>query len=251
MGIEKLEAIVLRSFPLGDTSRVVHLLTAERGRVHVVAKGVRGPRSRFGAALEPFTRLAAVVYYRTERDLQLLSQAEIVTRRAVLGNSVVRFAYASAVIELVDQALAGEERTAGLFELVDATLAGLEQVAEAELRFAFMAFIVRLLAAAGYRPELGHCVVCGGGIGEGTAFLAERGGLGCRRCASADPGALPLATEARGALAELAAGAAPRVIGRAAGDEMARALDAFLRAHLPRYRGLRSLKVVREVSAGG
>ena len=105
MGIEKMEAIVMLTFPFGDTSRIAHLFSVERGRVHVLAKGVRGPRGRFGAALEPFTRIGAVIYYKNGRDLQFLSQAEILGRRSVLGSSLLRFAYAGAVLELLDQAL--------------------------------------------------------------------------------------------------------------------------------------------------
>ncbi len=304
MGIEKIEAIVIRSYPLGETSRIVQLLSPERGRLAVVAKGVRGPRSRFGAALEPFTTIGAVIYYKPERDLQFLSQAEIRARHAVLASSILRFAYASAVVELLDQALAGEEPPGVLYGLVQAALTSLEQVPEDALRGAFMGYVAQLLAVLGYRPELGRCVTCGGEAGEGAAWNAARGGVVCPRCAANDAAATPFSAAARATLAALlgaagtsaarlaaagapaaplaaagtsaarlaAAGApaalpgpagppaAPAVpaafaapagpaLERALGDELARALDAFMRMHLPRYRGLRSLKVVREVSA--
>jgi DNA repair protein RecO (recombination protein O) len=251
MGIEKIEAIVMRSYPLGDTSRVVHLLSAERGRVHVVAKGVRGPRNRFGAALEPFTRIGAVVYYRAERDLQFLNQAEILARRAVLANSLKRFAYGSAVIELLDQALAGEEPAKELFALVDTALSELERVPEEALRAAFMAYIARLVSLLGYRPELRRCVACRREPEGGIAFVAARGGVACPACVERDPRAIRLSGEARTELVRLMAGKAPSELPRALGDERARALDGFLRAHLPRYRGLRSLKMVKELSVVG
>jgi len=249
MGIEKIQALVMRSFPLGDTSRIVHLLSAERGRVHVVAKGVRGPRGRFGAALEPFTRIGAVIYYRAERDLQFLSQAEILTRRDVLGSSLARFAYASAVIELLDQALAGEEPAQGLFALVDSSLESLERVPEEELKGVFMTYAFTLMGLLGYRPELGRCVVCGRDPGDSAAFAAARGGVVCRACAGTE--ALRLSAEALAGLKRLFAGGALVDLSRAAADDLARGLDAFLRAHLPRYRGLRSLKMAHEVSVVG
>jgi DNA repair protein RecO (recombination protein O) len=267
MGIEKIEAIVIRSYPLGDTSRIVQLLSPERGRLAVVAKGVRGPKSRFGAALEPFTTIGAVIYYKPDRDLQFLSQAEIRARRAVLASSILRFAYASAVVELLDQALAGEEPPGALYDLVQSTLVELEHAPEDALRGVFMGYVARLLAMLGYRPELAHCVTCRGEVGEGAAWDAGRGGVVCARCAADDATATPFSAAARATLAAfLAAGpasaaptAAPATavstapaspaLERALGDELARALDAFMRMHLPRYRGLRSLKVVREVSA--
>ncbi len=251
MGIEKTAALVMRSYPLGDTSRIVHLLSPTRGRLSVVAKGVRGPKSRFGAALEPFTAISAVIYYRPDRDLQFLSQAEILGRRAVLASSILRFAYASAVIELLDQALVGEEPAEALYLLIASTLDELEQAPEEALRGAFMGYIARLVGVLGYSPELGRCVRCAGSVGDGAGWHAERGGLICRRCAEHDAAATPFSREALAVLVSLVAGAGAPVLPRPLGDELARALDAFLRAHLPRYRGLRSLKVVREVSEAG
>src|SRR3954454_11416245 len=53
--ILKTEAVVLRSFRLGEADRVLHLYTLDRGRVGAVAKGIRRTRSRFGARLEPLS----------------------------------------------------------------------------------------------------------------------------------------------------------------------------------------------------
>jgi DNA repair protein RecO (recombination protein O) len=256
MGIEKVEAIVMRTFPFGDTSRIAHLFTVERGRVHVLAKGVRGPKVRFGAALEPFTRIGAVIYYKHGRELQFISQAEILGRRSVLASSILRFAYAGAVLELLDQALAGEEPPGPLFTLIDSALSVLETIPEEALRAAFMGYIAGLLDVLGYRPELQHCVGCRNGVGEdgareGLGWSALRGGLLCARCAAPEPTAMPLSADCRTGLAVLLAGGVPPELPRPLGDEMARVLDGFLRAHLPRYRGLRALKVVRELTAVG
>ncbi|MGD8396094.1 MAG: DNA repair protein RecO [Candidatus Eiseniibacteriota bacterium] len=245
MAIERLEAIVLRSYPLRDTSRIVHLLTLERGHVKVVAKGARTPRSRFGAALEPFTQIRAVIYYKAQRDLQLLSQADIVCARRVLGRSVVRFAYASAVIELLEQVLAGEEAHAPLYEEVAATLSAIETAPEAELRARFMGFVLRLLALLGYRPELERCVVCERPIAAGRGFDALRGGVVCGACYAGDPGAQPLSEAGRRLMQRLGTSMAGERLERATGDEVARVLDVFLRMHLPSYRRLRSLELVR------
>ena len=47
------DALVLRTYKLGETSKVVVLLTRERGKVRAVAKGARGARPRYQSALEP------------------------------------------------------------------------------------------------------------------------------------------------------------------------------------------------------
>src|SRR5215218_197978 len=56
------EAVVLRSFRLGEADRVLHVYTADRGRVGAVAKGVRRTKSRFGARLEPLSHVELVLH---------------------------------------------------------------------------------------------------------------------------------------------------------------------------------------------
>ena len=58
----KTEAIVLRSIRFGEADRILHLYTADRGRVNAIAKGSRRPRSRFGGRLEPFFRVDLVLH---------------------------------------------------------------------------------------------------------------------------------------------------------------------------------------------
>jgi len=243
MGIERLDAIVMRSYPLRDTSRIVHLFTRDHGHVKVVAKGARAPGNRFGSALEPFTRIQALIYYRPSRDLQLLSQADITTRRRVLGASILRYAYASAVLELLGQVLVSEDAQPALFELLDGTLVRFETLPEEELRVGFIGFVVRMLELIGYRPELERCVQCRTAIDGGCGFDATRGGVVCRRCAPSTP--LALSGVAREVLRAAQDDAEPAGVAARVADEMARVLDAFLRAHIHRYRRLKSLDLVR------
>src|SRR5205085_10691062 len=56
------EAVVLRSFRLGEADRVLHLYTLDRGRVGAVAKGIRKTKSRFGARLEPLSHVDVLLH---------------------------------------------------------------------------------------------------------------------------------------------------------------------------------------------
>ena len=61
-GSFKTEAIVLRSIRYGEADRVLHLYTADRGRLGAVAKGVRRVKSRLGGRLEPLSRVRLVMH---------------------------------------------------------------------------------------------------------------------------------------------------------------------------------------------
>src|SRR5712692_9929177 len=72
----KTEAVVLRSFRLGEADRVLHLYTLERGRIGAVAKGIRKTKSRFGARLEPLSHVELMLYQGSS-ELQTVTGVEL------------------------------------------------------------------------------------------------------------------------------------------------------------------------------
>ena len=68
------QGIVLRTMRLGEADRIVTLMSAGRGKIRAVAKGVRKTKSRFGGRLEPMTHVAALFY--EGRELDIITQAE-------------------------------------------------------------------------------------------------------------------------------------------------------------------------------
>jgi DNA repair protein RecO (recombination protein O) len=70
------DALVLRTYKLGEADRIVVFLTRERGKKRGVAPGARRLRSRFAGALEPLTE-ARLAYFESERrELVSLNYAE-------------------------------------------------------------------------------------------------------------------------------------------------------------------------------
>ena len=76
----KTEAVVLRSFRLGEADRVLHLYTLDRGRVGAVAKGVRKTKSRFGARLEPLSHVELMLH-QGSGELQTVTGVELARAR--------------------------------------------------------------------------------------------------------------------------------------------------------------------------
>ena len=84
------DALVLRTYKLGEADRIVVFLTRDRGKKRGVAKGARRPRSRFTGALEPLTEVSVAYFEKERRELVGLNYAE--TRRSplVLGSPDAR-----------------------------------------------------------------------------------------------------------------------------------------------------------------
>ena len=93
--------VVLRTYKLGESDRIVVFMTAENGKVRAVAKGVRKTKSKFGARLEPMSHVRLLLY--RGRELDIVSQAESVEPLAPLLASLDRASQAIATLEAVDQ----------------------------------------------------------------------------------------------------------------------------------------------------
>ncbi|HTO92491.1 MAG TPA: DNA repair protein RecO [Candidatus Sulfotelmatobacter sp.] len=250
MALLTTEGIVLKAQPLGDTSRIVTVYTRDHGLRKVVAKGARKTPSRFGFALEPLSRSRLVCYLKADRDLHLLSQAEVLDPLGSRLSDLTRLAHAQAALEIVDRLVWGEEPHPELFDLLRQTLEGCAEAPVAALPAVTLAFQLQLASLLGYRPRLDACASCGGALSPRRWFSAARGGLLCDSCAAREPGVITLSADALGGLALLLSRPVTE-----AGDyvelnrwgELLKVVEAFLRTHFDRFHGLRSLEVLKSL----
>jgi DNA repair protein RecO (recombination protein O) len=182
MPVVRTRALILHAFPYGDTSRILRLLTPDYGVRSVIAKGARGPRSRFGGILEPFTEGEALFNLREGRDLLTLSGFSLVRGRQALGRHLTLFAGASLLAELTLRTGtegANPELYAFLVEALDSLADRDVPPAPTALAAAW-----RLVALLGFQPEMEACTRCGRRLGpdEPSRFDVEAGGAVCLAC---------------------------------------------------------------------
>jgi len=190
--------VVLRTYKLRESDRIVVFHTAENGKVRAVAKGVRKTKSKFGARLEPMSHVRLLLY--RGRELDLVSQAESVEPLSPMLSSLDRASQGLAVIEAVDQLSLEREPNPQLYRMLVGVL---RTIATAPSPLNVAAFYWKLLANEGMRPELDRCVRCGE-TSEAVQFVAfdlNEGGVLCRSCRSGQsisPGALTILREILG-----------------------------------------------------
>ena len=86
MPLHTAEALVLRTYKLGEADRIVVFLTRDRGKKRGVAKGARRQRSPFAGALEPLTEVRVAYFESERRELVGLNYAETVRSPLVLAS---------------------------------------------------------------------------------------------------------------------------------------------------------------------
>ncbi len=180
MKLYRVEAIVLRALDLGDGSKLLVLYSRQRGKIKAVAHGSAKPASKKRGAVQPFTRASFLL--RRGRELDTVSQCEGLDMFPFLWSDVKKLACASLVAELIDTVgLEGEPCS----ELYDLAVEVLNHMGEGDPQVFSLAFAVKCLALAGYRPVLSECAVCGSVELESPRFSPGAGGAVCSNCAPA------------------------------------------------------------------
>lgn len=232
------EGIVLRAQTLGEADRIVTLLTRRTGKVRAVAKGVRRTKSRFGARLEPFTRVDVQNW--AGRSLDIVTQAEILDPHSDIAADYERFTAGTAMLEAADRLTEEREPALRLYLLLVGGLRALD-AGEHSPNLVLDAFLLRALSVSGYEPALADCARCGA-TGPHRAFAVPAGGVVCSGCkpagaASPSPVSVALLAALLGGDWGVADASEPRTRREASG-----LVAAYLEYHLDRR--LRSLAMV-------
>ena len=180
----KTEAVVLRSFRLGEADRVLHLYTREQGRVGAVAKGIRKTKSRFGGRLEPFSHVE-VLLHRGSGELQTVTGASLVASNRQIREEPYRLRVGliglEAMLRLFPEQEANERAFVALARFLDALTEAPARSTRPALDPLVLSFQLKLLWISGYLPHLDSCVECGACEGL-VGYLPTAGGAVCGAC---------------------------------------------------------------------
>ena len=183
----KTEAVVLRSFRLGEADRVLHLYTLERGRVGAVAKGIRRTKSRFGARLEPLSHVE-ILLHQGSGELGTVTGVDLIRSHRTAREDAYRLGVGLVGLEAMLRLFGEPEPNPRAFEAVTKFLDLLD---EAESRVPgrpaldplVLGFQLKLLWLSGYLPHLASCAECGGPA-PFVGYSPRAGGAVCRNCAA-------------------------------------------------------------------
>lgn len=168
--------VVLRTYKLGESDRIVVLFTEEHGKVRAVAKGVRKTRSRLGSRLEPMSHVSVLLY--KGRELDIVNQVESVDSAVTLRGDLDKMTQGLAMCEAVDQMTPDREPAAHIYNML---VRALYTLGGSGSPLVLAAFYWKLLASEGLQPELHSCVGCGEEA-DFVAFDMVEGGVQCRSC---------------------------------------------------------------------
>jgi len=202
MPARETEAIILKTFPLGEADRLVSFLGRSSGRVRGVASGARRLKNRYGSTLEVLSHVQIWYVERETRDLVRIQQAELLESFHKAQSDYGLSTGLAVISEISELILPEHEVSEPMFRLVLLAAREVERTGDWNLALSYFAFwTVRL---GGWLPRFDRCVSCGTPFESKPAFYdGHQAGLFCENCRRS--GMKPIHIEARN-LAERFAG---------------------------------------------
>jgi len=187
MPLRETEAIVLRTYRLGEADKIASLFTRQLGRLRAVARGALRTKSRYGGTLEPLSYVRLWIFERENRDLLHLNSVEIIESFFDMQKDYRVQLAAQFLAEVGERLLPEREVNERIFRLLLAVLRALKHSGEVNRPLLYFDYwMVRL---GGFLPDFETCSACGRALGEEGGYYARGSeSLLCRDCKQ--PGSL-------------------------------------------------------------
>jgi DNA repair protein RecO (recombination protein O) len=189
MPARETEAIILKTFPLGEADRLVSFFGRTSGRMRGVAGGARRLKNRYGSTLEVLSHVQIWYVEKETRDLVRIQQCDLLESFHKAQSDYGLSTGLAVVSEVSELVLPEHEVAESIFRLILLTVREIERRGDWALPLSYFAFwIVRL---GGWLPRFDRCSSCGRPFGAGAAYQsAHDAGLHCEKCKR--PGMRPL-----------------------------------------------------------
>jgi DNA repair protein RecO (recombination protein O) len=194
MPARETEAIILKTFALGEADRLVSFLGRTSGRMRGVAAGARRIKNRYGSTLELLAHVQLWYVERETRDLVRIQQAELLESFNKSQSDYELSTSLALVSETVELVLPEHEPSEPMFRLILLTVREVERRGNGILPLSYFAFwTVRL---AGWLPRFDACADCGKPFGAKPAYQSSAfPGLYCKE--HRHSGMKPVSSDAR------------------------------------------------------
>ena len=231
-----LRGVVLRETETKEADKILTLLTAERGKISVIARGVRRKSCRYAACAQPLVWSEWTLYQKG--DWYYANEGSTLELFKGLRDDLDAMALGFYFAELTET-VTSEETPAP--ELTRHLLNGLYALSTLHKPSALVkaAFELKLLCLAGYEPLVDGCAYCGCPDPEQPLLDVVQGVLRCRQCGVKESAlSMPLCRDALLALRHIVYGDPKRLysftLGADALRRLAAAAEAFAAAQLER-----------------
>ncbi len=243
--IVKTEAVVLSKINYGDTSSIVSLYTESDGKISAIVKGGRGPKSKIGKIIDPLNHLQIIIYNKNSRDVQLLSDANLVSHFVNIKEDLDATKYGFAIIELIKNLTADHEANTKLFKGLIKILNMIDDKNEAPA-FLYGRFLLFFLSELGYELSIDKCAICSNQLvaKQNLGFNFETGFV-CSDCFESHSGLENVPAELFNLIFCLKSNRKTEKFSVDLMDKFNLLLERYLKFHISDFKGIQSFQIYK------
>lgn len=239
--IIKTEAVVLSKMNYRDSSKIAHLFTKDYGRLSGIIKGARKSTSKIGVQVDLFNHINVVLYRKESREIQLITQADLINYYPNIKNNLEHLKYASAILELVNRLTLEGENNSRLFNGIIKILSLIEKN-DFLPGIALIKFMLFLLKELGYEAKFDKCGNCGRQLSnsEKSYFHFDKNVI-CINCAENIQGLSSISPELFIFLNCLNQKHGELPVSQKDIDNAIFFIERFIKYHIPEFKGINSI----------
>jgi DNA repair protein RecO (recombination protein O) len=182
MPLEQSEAIILRTFNVGEQDKIVIFFSPDKGIIKGIAKGARKFGSRFGSSLEPMSHVKIFYYEKERKDLVTVSNCDLIESFFEIQSEHKTSFTLSYFSELIEEFFPSRSKDDLLYRLMLSILQALK--AGGNLDFLGGYFEGWFLKINGVLPDFTQCKKCNRTLSKSGWLSPKKDGAFCERCAS-------------------------------------------------------------------
>jgi DNA repair protein RecO (recombination protein O) len=184
--IKKAEVIILKGMDYRETSRIITAFSQEFGKITLLAKGVRSPKSRMSASLQSLVNSEVIFYKKETTEMYLVKEAETIQFFKSIHDDLTRYNYATVVTDFLLNLVAVEQISKTLYQYSLFTLNQIDRRSKRELPLILLKFLIKGSSLLGFRIEINKCANCGKTEISNPYFSNAKGGILCDSCRNND-----------------------------------------------------------------
>jgi len=243
--IIKTEAVVLSKLNYGDTSSIVTLYTESDGKLSAIIKGGRGPKSKSGKIIDPLNHLQIIFYKKNSRDVQILSDANLISHFINIKEDLDSTRFSFAILELVKNLTVEHEANAKLFKGLIKILNMINDKKESSA-FLYGRFLLFFLSELGYELSIDKCSICGNGVvAKKSLGFDHNAGFVCSDCFESHSGLENVSAELFELIFCLKTNRLAEKFSVDLMDRFNLLLERYLKFHVSDFKGIQSLQIFK------
>ena len=177
MNVIEVEGIIVGETSYGETSKIINVITKEKGLIGIMAKGCKSIKSPLRSVTSKLTYGTFIIYYK-EGKLSTLKEVSVINSFKNVKKDISSISYAAYILELSEGVIKQSKNT----KIFDLLIESLIKIDEGFDPLVIMNILeLKYLDFLGVMPILDGCAICGNKHGIVT-LSSYRGGYVCDKC---------------------------------------------------------------------